>query len=100
MPFASVSYMAAWPAQGGVQRHPPRAFGPFSLPCVLSLPLATCFLWEALAMTKLNKQQVCDRLEISTRQLDYLIGRNEFPRGVSQGKAHKWLEEVVERFDR
>lgn len=51
-------------------------------------------------MKKLNKQEVCERLGLCPRQLDYMIGRNEFPRGVRQGKAHLWAEEVVERFDR
>jgi predicted DNA-binding transcriptional regulator AlpA len=50
-------------------------------------------------VNKLDKKQVCERLGISARQLDYMIQRDEFPRGVRQGKAHLWAEAVVQRFD-
>jgi predicted DNA-binding transcriptional regulator AlpA len=50
-------------------------------------------------VNKLDKQQVCERLRLSARQLDNIIARNEFPRGVRQGKTHQWAESVVERFD-
>jgi predicted DNA-binding transcriptional regulator AlpA len=50
-------------------------------------------------MNKLNKQEVCERLGVCSRQLDYMINRDEFPRGVRQGKVHLWAESVVDRFD-
>jgi prophage regulatory protein len=48
---------------------------------------------------KLTKTEVCDRLKLSPRQLDYMISRDEFPRGVRIGKSHVWAEPVVDRFD-
>lgn len=51
-------------------------------------------------MNKLTKKTVCERLNLSPRQLDNMISRDEFPRGVRDGKSHVWAEEVVERFDR
>ena len=51
-------------------------------------------------MNKLTKQQVCERLCVSQRQLEYMISRDEFPRGVRHGKTHVWAEPVVDQFDK
>lgn len=51
-------------------------------------------------MNKLTKKQVCEALGMSLRQLDYMVKRGEFPRGVSHGKTHLWAAPVVERFEK
>lgn len=50
-------------------------------------------------MNKLTKEEVCAVLGISPRQLDYMVSRGEFPRGVKNGKTHLWAEPMVRRFD-
>lgn len=44
---------------------------------------------------KLNKEQLASRLGVSVRQLDYLVRREDLPKGKRKGRQLVWLEEVV-----
>lgn len=44
---------------------------------------------------ELNKEQLATRLGVSVRQVDYLVQRQELPKGKRKGRQLVWLEEVV-----
>lgn len=46
----------------------------------------------------LDKNQVAEKLQISTRQVNNLVSKGLFPPGVKQGKKLLWLSVVVERY--
>jgi len=48
--------------------------------------------------TRLKKADVCAELGISSRTLDNLVLRNEFPRGVRIGKWSYWSSRAVDNF--
>ena len=48
--------------------------------------------------TRLKKADVCAELGISSRTLDNMVLRNEFPPGVRIGKWSYWSSKVVESF--
>lgn len=49
-------------------------------------------------LTILTKAEVCLRLQISSRSLDALVSRREFPTGIKRGKFMTWSQTVVETF--
>ncbi len=50
-------------------------------------------------MTKLNKQDVTERLGFSMRKLDLMVVRGEFPPPVKVGKTCIWSEAAVAKFE-
>lgn len=45
--------------------------------------------------TLLTKQLVCDRLALSARTLEGMVGANLFPKGIRIGKHLYWSEAAV-----
>lgn len=52
------------------------------------------------AIAKLTKEQLAERLGFSTRQLDYLVRREDLPAGQRRGRQLYWLETVAEAWER
>jgi predicted DNA-binding transcriptional regulator AlpA len=46
----------------------------------------------------LTKAQVCERLRLSERSLDKMLGRRDFPAPVRLGKRHYWIPAPVEHW--
>jgi prophage regulatory protein len=52
------------------------------------------------ALAKLTKDQLADRLGVSTRQLEVLVTRGELPEGTRIGRQVFWLEAIAEMWER
>ena len=63
----------------------------------IPLALAGCAP-EPLATRLLTKAEVCERMKVSERGLDKMVGRREFPSPVKLGKRHFWSHIPVDHW--